>query len=89
MAIRLALGATATRVVWGVVAETLRVVVIGALAGWVIALLIDRDVSDGASVDVALFTTTPLLLVGVATLAAWWPASRAGRMDPNAVLKQE
>jgi putative ABC transport system permease protein len=89
MAIRLALGATSGRVVRDVVAETLRVVAIGAAAGWVIALLIDREVSDGTGVNIGLFAGVPFVLIAVAALACWWPAVRAGRIDPYLALKQE
>ncbi len=89
IAMRLALGATSGRVVGEIVGDTLRVVAIGATAGWAVALLIDREVSAGAGVNVTLFAGVPLLLLAVAALACWWPASRAGRIDPFVALKQD
>ena len=62
---------------------------VGAVTGWIIALLIDREVSDGSSANVLLFAGVPFVLLAVAALACWWPASRAGRIDPVIALKQE
>jgi len=40
-------------------------------------------------VNIGLFAGVPLVLIGVAALACWWPALRAGRIDPYLALKQE
>jgi predicted permease len=85
--LRMALGATSGGVVRQIVGETLRVVALGAVAGWVAALLIDRHVAASVPIDVEAFTAVPLVLLVVAAGAAAWPALRAGRIRPVVALK--
>ena len=89
MGVRLALGATAGRVVAQVVAENLRVVGIGAVAGWVIAFMVYIHVAPGAPPDIPAFVGVPILLMLVAAVASLLPARRAGRIDPLVALRQE
>jgi hypothetical protein len=86
---RLALGGGPRRVVWQLAADTLRVIAVGAIAGWIIAWFIDRDVVQSAAVNLPVFAGVPVLLLLVATLACWLPAQRASRIDPIAVLREE
>jgi putative ABC transport system permease protein len=86
---RLALGATARRVVGQLVVETLRVVSLGALAGWLIAFVVDRDLGRSAAIDLVVLAGVPAVLLLVATLACWAPAYRASRIDPIVALRQE
>jgi len=86
---RMALGATPNRVVAGLVGETLRVVGLGALAGWVLALLIDRDATGAGGFDPVIFIGVPAVLIAVAALAAWLPSHRASRLDPVSALRQD
>jgi predicted permease len=87
--LRLALGASARRVVGQVMSETLRVVTIGAAIGWFIAFMIFIHVAPGEPLDPAVFAGVPALLVAVAALAAWVPARRASRVDPMRTLRLE
>jgi predicted permease len=87
--LRIALGATAARVVAQLVGESLAVVATGAFAGWVLAFLGARNLAASRSGDVLAFAGVPLVLIAVATLACWLPARRASKLDPMAALRAE
>jgi predicted permease len=86
--VRLALGATSRRVVRQIVHETLRVVSVGVLAGWLVAFLVAIHVARGV-ISLPVFLGVPAILLLVATLACWLPAYRAGQIDPMVALRQE
>jgi predicted permease len=86
--VRLALGATARRIVAQMVGESLHVIGAGALAGWLIAFVVDLDLF-GASIDLSVFLGVPAILLLVAAFACWLPAWRAARVDPTVALRQE
>jgi predicted permease len=85
--IRLALGATGGRVVRQFVGETLRTVALGALAGWVVGVMIDRDLSATAPAGMLVLAGVPALLLAIAAVASWLPARRAARVDVTSSLK--
>jgi predicted permease len=86
--VRLALGATARRLVGQFVGEHLIVIGVGALAGWLAAFAVVVDIF-ALPVDPAVFAGVPLILLAVATFASWWPARRVSRVDPMLALKAE
>jgi ABC-type antimicrobial peptide transport system permease subunit len=86
--VRLALGATGTRVVTQMVREVLRVVAAGAAAGLFIAFVVVIHVARGRPVDLPVLLGVPTLLLVVATFACWLPARRAAMVDPVAALRQ-
>jgi predicted permease len=86
--VRMAMGATARRVVAGLVRESLAVVVAGALISWALALVVAMDVVPGGRIDVVVFTAIPVVLLAAAAVAAWIPARRAARVDPVAALRE-
>jgi predicted permease len=86
--VRLALGATAGRVVSQIVGETLRVVAAGAIAGWLIALLAKLHLVRGPF-SLLVFVGVPIVLMLVAALACWIPARRAASMDVMVALRQQ
>jgi len=88
IAVRLALGATARRVAGRIVRETLRVVSAGALAGWLVSVVVDMHLAHGV-IYLPVFIGVPAVLLLVATVACWLPAYRAGKIDPMVALRQE
>ena len=87
--LRLALGAPPRRIVGQILEESLGVIVIGALAGWLVAFVINRQMAAGGPVDFVVFGGVPLVLLAIATIACWLPARLATRIDPMVVLRQE
>ncbi len=89
--IRMALGATAARVQFGVVAQTLRLAVMGIAIGSVGSFVVARGIASllfgTEPTDPAIFTGMVALLGAVALLAGQVPARRASRIDPMAVLR--
>jgi predicted permease len=92
LGIRIALGATPTRVRRMVVVQGMRVVVIGVLVGLLGALLgtqaLEGLLYGVGALDAATLATTSglMLLVGVA--ASWIPAYRASSVDPAETLAE-
>jgi len=93
MGLRMALGATAADVERLVIAEGMRLVAIGVLAGTIVALVSARSlksmlyaVSDR---DAVTFVLVPAILALVAIVACWIPAHRATRIDPAITLRDE
>jgi predicted permease len=91
--IRMALGATAPQVQFGVIAKTLRLALvgialgtIGSLAGakWIASLLFGTTPTDPAT-----FTGIILLMSAVAFIAGYIPARRATKIDPMVALRHE
>jgi cell division protein FtsX len=85
---RLALGATARRVQAQIVRESMRAIGYGALAGWLIAVVVYIHIAQGV-LDLRILLGVPALLLLVALIACWLPARRATRIDPMAALRYE
>jgi ABC-type antimicrobial peptide transport system permease subunit len=93
LGIRAALGASRERLLAMVLAQGLRLVVVGTSVGLLIALL------GGSYIRDLLFETSPhdpvvlgavaAVLLGVAVLASSIPAWRATRVDPSVALRAE
>jgi predicted permease len=87
--VRLALGATGSRVVTQIVGESLGMIGFGTLAGWLIAYTIGRQIAPGMRFDLPVYLGVPVLLLMVALLSCWLPARRATRVDALVALRQE
>jgi hypothetical protein len=89
--IRMALGATALRVQFGVIFRTMRLALIGIAVGAVASLLVASFISamlfNTAPTDPATFVAMVALLTVVAVLAGYIPARRASRVNPMVALR--
>lgn len=91
--IRLALGATRSSLVARMLGQALVPVSTGVVAGviasvWLAGLASARISAVAPQLSITLATSCTLVLAA-ATLAAYWPASRASRCDPAVVLRVE
>ena len=98
--IRIALGATASRILVAVIRQGLTLVCIGLLIGTVLALIgarfietssdyFSRQILFGVTGNDALILGLVVLVLGVsASIACWIPARRAARIDPISALRQ-
>ena len=91
--VRIALGATRTRVIRMVIGDVGRLVIAGVALGVMLSLGATRLVSSflyGVEAnDPATLALSALTLVAVAVLAAMIPARRAARLDPMAALRED
>jgi predicted permease len=91
--VRMALGATAPKIEFEVIAKTLRLTLFGIALGIVTSRALSRVVAsllfETASTDAATFATMFLLVNAVALLAGYIPARRASRVDPLVALRAE
>lgn len=91
--IRVALGAPARSILWGVVAETgltvLAGVVLGTVAAFAVTRLLSSMLFGVTATDVPSFAIVAILLGLVALAASYVPARRAMRIDPVVALRNE
>ena len=91
--IRMALGATAGKVVGYMAAQTMHTVMVAAAIGLVICLgvtrILERVLFGVSPLDATAFLAVPMILLGVALLASYIPARRAARVDPLVALRAE
>ncbi len=92
-AVRLAVGATPTRVVRLVLNDGLRTAVVACAAGLLLAAgttpLVRDLLLQVSPRDPAVFAAVAAGVLAVATLASLWPALRASRVDPAETLRAE
>jgi len=91
--IRLALGATRSRVVAGVLAQELALASVGAVAGLGLAAAVANVAASllyGVSAtDLVTFTAVPAFLLAVVLVASITPARRAASRDPMIALRAD
>jgi len=89
--IRMALGATISRVQLGVIGQTFRLALIGIAAGTIASIAVARAIAallfGTTPTDPATFVGMVLLLGAVALVAGYLPARRASRIDPMTALR--
>jgi putative ABC transport system permease protein len=92
LAIRTALGADWPNLIRAIIGRTIRVVLLGEIAGSLAAIAAGRGMSDmlyGVQpADPMILGATLLFLLAVSILAALVPARRAIRQEPRTVLQQ-
>ena len=93
IAVRMALGARYSQVLWMVMRQALALALAGIIAGvplsiwagtYLRSMLFELSPRDPATIAV-----TALVLIGVAALAGYVPARRAALVDPARALKQD
>jgi ABC-type antimicrobial peptide transport system permease subunit len=91
--IRMALGGQRRDVLWLVLKEALRLVLIGMSIGLFAALAASRLIANQlfglTPSDPKTFALASLLLVAVAAFAGYLPAKRASKVDPMVALRYE
>lgn len=91
--VRMAIGATPGAVMKLVISDALRWTCIGVVIGTVLSIgalrLLGGLLFDVKAHDVRVFAAAIVILVVVATLAAWFPSRRAARIDPIVALRCE
>jgi predicted permease len=87
--IRLALGATAPRVVAQMVSESMQVILFGTVAGTLVTFLVGRGLMAGGTIPLPVLVGVPVLLLAVSAFSCWVPARRAARIDALAALRSE
>jgi putative ABC transport system permease protein len=93
LGVRSALGAQLGDLVRLVLAEGLRLALVGVVLGCVIAFVVGRWAQpllfEQSARDPAVFAVVAAVLLGVAAVASFIPARRAGRVDPIQALRSE
>ena len=93
LGIRMALGASRTDVLRLVVAQGLRLTLMGVALGLVASFAVTRLVTSllysVSPTDVVTFTVVPLVLAVAALAASYLPALRATRIDPMTALRYD
>ena len=91
--LRMALGASAARVVAMVVLRGVSLsaagLALGLSAAWLLAGAMSKILYGVAATDPGTYAAVALLLCAIAAAASWIPARRAVRIDPIVVLREE
>ncbi len=91
--IRMALGAKAGDVSWQLLYHVGRLAALGTglglLLAWVLTRLLTSRLYGVSPLDPFVLVAAPLLLLAVAFVASYFPARRASRLTPMAVLREE
>ena len=93
LAVRMALGADRRRILWMVLGRAASMALAGCGIGLALfaigSRLLKGALYDTSALDPLTLLAAPLILIGIALLAAYWPARRAMRSDPMHALRYE
>ncbi len=91
--VRMALGARAGTVLRHVLAQGLKLSLIGVALGVVVAIVLMRFLGSFlfqvSPVDPVVYVTVAAALIGVGVVACWAPARRAAKVDPMTALRSD
>ena len=87
--VRIALGATADRVVGQIVKDGMIVAGAGVVLAWVIAAMVQLHLFNAGPGAWAVLFGVPIVLLAVAAFSCWLPARRATLVDPVVALRSE
>ena len=93
--VRIAVGASSTKIIGMVIAQGMRNVLLGLVLGLAGSLALTQLIGSSvfgltaASTDLRIYVVIALLLVGVAFMACYLPAWRATKIDPSTALRVE
>jgi putative ABC transport system permease protein len=91
--IRIALGAERRNVLWMVLRQSLKLVLIGIAAGlpasFALTRLVTKWLFGVTPFDAATYVSVGMTLIGVALLSCYVPARRAAKVDPAMALRHE
>src|SRR5688572_11492373 len=93
MGVRIALGASSRTIVSMVVRQGVVLAALGVAGGIVVAILVGTRLQnllfDTSPRDVTIIGSAAFVLISAAAAASFWPALRAGRVDPMRALKSD
>jgi putative ABC transport system permease protein len=91
--VRMALGAGRSRIVRMIVARGARLLIAGVVVGLVASVVAARAIAgqvwNVAAFDPTAFAIVALILFAAGLWACFWPARRAGRIDPMVALRTD
>jgi predicted permease len=91
--IRMSFGAGMGRVIWMLMGSGMRLVAVGSILGLVLSYFLSQGLSSllygVGSIDPITFLAAPLVLMTVASFAAFFAARRASRINPIDALRAE
>jgi predicted permease len=93
MGVRIALGAKSQTIISMIVRQGMLLAALGVAAGILVAILagdrLESLLFNTSPRDVTIIGTAALVLIMSAAAASFWPALRAGRVDPIRALKSD
>jgi predicted permease len=91
--VRMALGATRSRVLWMVMRDSLTFAAIGIAIGIPVAVELSRTIAsilyETSAFDAAILTAAACIALAICAVAAFVPARRASALDPMSALRWE